>query len=388
MDNLVNKLIDWAEINSHSRNLEGLDIMRTRLIESYQALALDLEIQELGLEPEESIDDKGQLIQENLAKALWIKENKPEAGLKLLLMGHMDTVFPKDCDFQKCKYLNEQVLNGPGVSDLKGGLIVMLEAFKQFNETELAGKIALQVFINPDEEIGSPGSQKFFPELAQQNDLALVYEPSLSDGSIAFRRKGAGNFFIVVRGKAAHVGREFNEGASAIACLAEFITEASKLNSEDTIVNFGKVTGGGPLNVVPDHAQVGINVRIEKPEQEQSFIEALENIIAKLQKKENISIELHGKFNRKPKVPDTKIQELFDLIQEAAKELGQEIKPRNTGGCCDGNNLFEFGLANIDTMGVRGGKIHSDEEFVNLESIQERIDLSLLVLKKLAEKYG
>ncbi len=387
-ENLTQLLISWSEINSHSRNLEGLDIMLKSLKQAYAALDLDLSIEELPLEAEQSIDDKGKEIKLGLGKALSIKEHKPEASLKVLLMGHMDTVFPKDCHFQTCKFLSEQVLNGPGVSDLKGGLVIMLKILERFNKCPESSKLALEVFINPDEEIGSPGSTRFFPELAKNNDFALVYEPSLSDGSVAFKRKGAGNFYVVVRGKSAHVGREFDKGASAIASLAEFISEANKLNDENTIVNFGKITGGGPLNVVPEHAQVGINVRIEKREQEQEFSAALETITKKLEQKENIKFEIHGGFNRKPKIPDTKTKDLFALIQDCAKELGQEIKPRNTGGCCDGNNLFEFGLANIDTMGVRGGNIHSDQEFVNLESIEERIDLSVLVLQRLAQKYG
>jgi len=383
-------LIELAEINSYSYNLVGLDKVRARMKQAFLELekntpGLKLLIEELELEDELSIDSKAREVKNKLAKCLSIKKLSAKPGArKILLMGHMDTVFPEDSGFDKCVEISEKGMNGPGVSDLKGGLVVMLKALEAFEKNPEAENIEWQVFLNSDEEIGSPGSQKFFSELAEANELGLIYEPSLSDGSVAYRRKGTGNYQLVVRGKAAHVGREFDKGASAILSSAEFITKANKLNSENIIVNFGKIQGGGPLNVVPDLAITGINVRIEDNEDGVLVEKGFDNLVYELNLKEGIEAKLYGKINRKPKIPNQKLDELFTLVESAAKELGQEISRKNTGGCCDGNNLYESGLVNIDTLGVRGGKIHSHDEFVCLDSLTERAKLSCLVLQKLA----
>jgi glutamate carboxypeptidase len=295
----------------------------------------------------------------------------------------MDTVYPIDSSFQSCTQIDTNTLNGPGVADLKGGLVVMLKALETLEASPYAENVEWEVFINPDEEIGSPGSQKLFPELAASNDLALIYEPSLSDGSIAYRRKGTGNFTLVVRGKAAHVGREFNEGASAILATAEFINQANGLNSSSVIINFGKIEGGGPLNVVPDLAILGINIRVEHSEDAARIEKAFHEIINNLNSQKHIEAKLYGSLNRKPKIPNKQLDELYNTIAECAAELGQSIQKKDTGGCCDGNNLWEFGLVNIDTMGVRGGNIHSPQEFVCLDSLVERAKLSALFLMKL-----
>ncbi len=385
-------LVDWANINSHSYNLTGLASMLEELKAQFIKLNkkyphLKLDIKELELVKHLTIDSKANEVELPLGKALRIRKlNASAKAHKVLLMGHMDTVYPVDSSFQVCTPIDTNTLNGPGVADLKGGLVVMLKAIESLESSPNAEHIQWEVFINPDEELGSPGSQELFPELAANNDLALIYEPSLSDGSIAYRRKGTGNFTLVVRGKAAHVGREFKEGASAIVAAAEFIAAANKLNSDSVIINFGKIDGGGPLNVVPDLAILGINIRVEHSTDIICIEKSFNEIIAHLNATEHIEAKLYGSLNRKPKIPNKELDELYNAIAECAAELGQSIQKKYTGGCCDGNNLWEFGLVNIDTMGVRGGQIHSPKEFVCLDSLTERAKLTALFLMKLAAK--
>lgn len=352
----------------------------------YQQSFQDIEIEELEVPDQITVDEVGNELKIPLGKSLSIRRinTKPDA-IPILLMGHMDTVFPIDSDFQTCSMIDKQTMGGPGVADLKGGLVVMLKALELFEASDQAGSIAWQVFINADEEIGSPGSQTLFPEIAKRNKVGLIYEPGLSDGSIAYRRKGVGNFTVIARGKAAHVGREFKQGASAIVALADFITATNKLNSDSLIINFGAIEGGGPLNAVPDRASLGINIRVEDQGDIDHANQELERIIKEINQTENIELSLHGKFNRKPKIPNQELENLYSLIETCAKELNLAISKRDTGGCCDGNNLFEHGLVNIDTLGVRGGKIHSPEEFTCIDSFEERINLSLAILKKLSK---
>ena len=301
-------------------------------------------------------------------------------------MGHMDTVFPPELGFNSCKDLDNGIMNGPGVSDLKGGLVVMLKALEKFERSPEASKLNWQVFFNPDEEIGSPGSTALFPQVAKHNKWGLIYEPSLPDGSFTYRRKGAANFQLVIRGKASHVGRAFDEGISAILIASEFINEANTLNEDpNVIINFGKIEGGGPLNIVPDLAIVGINIRIEENSDEEKVLAKINSLIDSLKNKHAGSeFSLHGKFNRKPKIPDSNLDSLYEVLEDCCKELNLNYKTRNTGGCCDGNNMWEYGLANIDTLGVRGKDIHSTDEIVYLDSLEERRDLSYLLLKRLA----
>lgn len=379
-------LLEWSCINSHSHNIEGLTAMLSAVKSEINKKFPNLDIQEIDLKPETIIDEKGNTIQNPLGKCLSIK--KPSTNphtLRVLLMGHLDTVYPRGSSFQTCTQIDAKTLNGPGVADLKGGLIVMLKALEYFERSPNADKISWEIFLNPDEELGSPSSSELFPAIAERNDIGLIYEPSLSDGSIAYKRKGAGNFTVVFRGKSAHVGREFHAGTNAILAAAKFTDEIYKLNHKSIIINPGKINGGGPLNVVPDLAILGINVRVDDAKFENKFLDKLETTKHKLCKQfPNLQIEIHGKFNRKAKIPNQDTQKLFKLIQSCAQDLGQHIKPQDTGGCCDGNNLHNLGLTNIDTLGVRGGKIHSPEEFICLESLTERAKLSALLLNKLA----
>lgn len=375
----------WANINSYSYNLKGLAAMTEAVTKEFKAKFKNLTIEETPLTKHSFIDDKANEINIELGKVLSIKKSSVKPGaINILLMGHLDTVYPENSSFQTCKYIDKLTLNGPGVSDLKGGLLVMIKALEALEASPYADSINWHVLLNPDEEIGSVGSQKLFPELAKQNQLALIYEPSLKDGSIAYKRKGTGNFNLVIRGRSAHVGRDFAKGVSAVVAAAEFINELNKFNSDSVIINFGKINGGGPLNVVPDLLALGINIRIETLEDGTKMEENLAELINKFNSREGLEMKIYGNFNRKPKIPDQRIDRLYEAIASCAQELGQNIYKKNTGGCCDGNNLWEHGLVNLDSLGVRGDNIHSPNEYVCLDSIAERAKLSALFLMKLA----
>lgn len=374
-DSYVEDLIKLANINSHSFNQEGLKLCQDFFVNKIQEI--------------EKNSSNLKLKYQNLEKAIRItKESNNTKATKVLLMGHLDTVYSMDSKFQKCTQIDSNTLNGPGVSDLKGGLIVMLNAIKYFESLAEAENIAWEIFLNHDEEIGSLDSAKFFPELAKRNDLALIFEPTLADGSIAYRRKGTGSFYINIHGKSAHVGRNFDEGINAILIASELAQALYTLNSENLTVNLGKITGGGSLNVVPDYASLALNIRINNLEDGDFFEKKLVEIISVTNKKfPGAKIESSGSINRKPKIPNEKTDKLIVVIREAGKELGLELALRDTGGCCDGNNLHELGLTNIDTLGVRGGKIHSPEEYVLLDSIPERIKLLVVILSLINSRF-
>jgi glutamate carboxypeptidase len=175
-------------------------------------------------------------------------------------------------------------------------------------------------------------------------------------------------------------------GRNAVVAAAELAVLVSRLTGAmpGITVNPSRLDGGGPLNVVPDRAVLRFNVRVAAPE-EQAFVEdELAKLVAVFNQREGYVVELHGGFGRPPKTMTPEWKRLQVLIEECGKMLGQPVQWQATGGCCDGNNLAAHGLPNIDTIGVRGGNIHSAQEFVLLDSLVERAQLSALLLLRLA----
>ena len=265
--------------------------------------------------------------------------------------------------------------------------MVILKSLEALERSDLAGKIGWEVLINADEEVGSEGSSPFLNEAAEQNHVGLVFEPSTTEeGVFAGERKGTGNFTAVVSGVSAHAGREFHAGRNAICAAAVLASDLNRLNGQrdGVTINIGKIHGGGPLNVVPDTCVCQLNVRTVQSIDEEWFEEQRAIITEKLCQKDGITVRWHGRFTRKPKRMSQSLQKMFQILEECGEKLGVVVRHQSTGGCCDGNNLAAAGLPNIDTLGVRGGKIHSDQEYIKLDSLVERTKLTYLFLMRLA----
>lgn len=374
----------WAAINSGSYNLAGLRSMRAALAAAFLTLGGEAEV--LKLAPLKQINARGESVDIPMAEALSIRK-RPEAKLQVLLVGHMDTVYGPEHAFQTSRRLDANTLNGPGVADLKGGLVVMLHALMALERSPYAAQIGWQVLLNPDEEIGSIGSDPLLKAAVAGKQLGLVYEPALADGTLAGARKGSGNFTLVVHGRSAHAGRNPEEGRNAIAALAALTTAIFALNGvrDGVTLNPGKIEGGGPLNVVPDLAILRFNIRTKAIEDEAWVLGEIRRLADQICGQDGYSAELHGHFTRQPKPMAPPIQALFDQIIACGAELGLSIGTKPSGGCCDGNNLWKHGLPNVDTLGVRGANIHSSNEVMYLDSLTERAQLSALFLMKLGK---
>lgn len=383
---MLKMTLAWSSINSGSFNLDGLATVANAIGQEFAALKPDTS-ETLELAPMQAVSTDGGLIDIPLGKALRFRK-RPNAPLKVMFTGHMDTVFPIDHGFQDNTLRDDGTVNGPGVADMKGGIVVMLHALKALERSEWADQIGWEVLLNSDEEIGSQGSAPLLTEGAKRNDFGLTYEPSMPDGTLAGARKGSGNFTMVVKGRAAHAGREPHLGRNAIVCLSEAILELSALNGKmpGITVNPGKLEGGGPVNVVPDLAICRFNVRVGTP-QEQVFIEnELNALQERFNTKEGYNLHVHGGFTRPPKVLSPSNQNLFAMVKSCGADLGMSLQEKPTGGCCDGNNLAAAGLPNVDTLGVRGANIHSADEYMIISSLTERAQLSALLLLRLAAK--
>ena len=373
----------WSQINSGTRNLAGLATIADMLAQAFSVLPGTLRLLEPA--PVDAILADGQKVMLDHGKHLHLNV-RPEAPVRLLLTGHMDTVFSIDHPFQSLHWYDSATLGGPGVADMKGGIAVMLAALKAVEASPYASRIGYEVLINSDEETGSLSSAKLIAECATGKLAALTYEPALPDGTLAGARGGTGNFSLTVRGKTAHAGRNPEDGRNAIVAAAALTLRLFEARSSGLLVNPARIDGGGPNNVVPDLAILRVNLRPQSNAETARAQQILEDAAAETAKKYEVEIAVHGGFNRPPKPIDPGAAKLFALVRTAGNDLGLEIGWRATGGVCDGNNIAACGVPVVDTMGVRGGAIHSMDEFLIVESLAERAALSALTISRIAEQ--
>jgi glutamate carboxypeptidase len=375
----------WAAINSGTRNLAGLAVIAAALTDAFSALPGDVSL--IDPAPAESVGADGSVSAIEHGRHLVLRV-RPGATTRMLFTGHMDTVYPADHPFQDQQFLDANTLNGPGVADMKGGLALLLAALKAVEMSPLASRIGYDVMINSDEETGSFSSAALIAELARGKVAALTYEPALADGTLAGARGGTGNFSIVVRGKSAHAGRNPDDGRNAIVAASDLAVRLFAAKQDGLAVNPARIEGGGPNNVVPDLAILRINFRPASPDAITTAQAAIDAAIAQVSADRDVRIELHGGFNRPPKPIDAGAAKLFALVKDAGADLGLDIGWKPTGGVCDGNNIAAAGVPVVDTMGARGGAIHSADEFLLVDSLAERAALSALTVLKIAEKGG
>jgi glutamate carboxypeptidase len=378
---MLQQVKNWSAINSGTTNLAGLAEMARLLSDAFVALPGAVMLVEPApiskMTPDGNIQDikRGQHLHVSV---------RPEAKVRLLFTGHMDTVFPADHSFQDQVWLDDNTLNGPGVADMKGGIAVMLAALKA---VEAVGcDIGYDVMINSDEETGSGASAELITALAKGKTAALTYEPALPDGTLAGERGGSGNFSICFSGRSAHAGRNPEEGRNAIVAAAALAVALKALTRDGLAVNPAKIDGGGANNVVPDHAILHVNFRPRTLEMEAFAKSELQRLVAEIATEHEVETHMHGSFGRPPKPIDDGAQRLFDLVKKCGADLGLTIAHRATGGVCDGNNIASCGIPVVDTMGVRGGAIHSPDEFLLVDSLSERARLSALTILRIAKK--
>jgi len=381
---MLDQVLAWTAVNSGSRNLAGLERMADLLADAFSALPGILRLENPA--PVEAVDGAGRTLEIQHGRHLHLSI-RPTAPIQMLFTGHMDTVFGSDHAFQEARWLEDGVLNGPGAADMKGGIAVMLAALKAIEHAPNADRIGYEVVINSDEEVGSPASAALLAQAARGKAAALTYEPAaLPDGTLAGARPGSGNFAFVVRGRSAHAGRNPEDGRNALLAAAELALRLAALRREGLSVNPSRIEGGSPSNVVPDLAVLRVNLRPRTPEIEAEAARAIDEAVAEISTKHDVVIEASGGFGRPPKPLTSEAEALFNLVKQAGADLGQSIAWQPSGGVCDGNNIAACGVPVVDTMGVRGGKIHSMEEFLIAESLGERAALSALTILRLAEK--
>tara|TARA_B100000315_G_scaffold255973_1_gene300732 strand:+ start:6820 stop:8049 length:1230 start_codon:yes stop_codon:yes gene_type:complete len=382
-DAMCELVIEWANINSHSYNLVGLSNFLTCVRTAFSAL--EGEMEDIAIDPHRVINARGEPEDIPLGRMLFVRK-RPTAPIQILLGIHLDTVYPADHQFQTVTRIDDQRLQGPGVADAKGGLVILLMALNAFERSPFAENIGWEVFLNPDEEIGSPGSASVLIERAKRYHLGLLFESGLVNGNLVSERQGAGDYTVVIRGRSAHVGRDPFRGRNAAHALARFIMEVSDLQNShnDIIINAAQLSSNGAVNVVPDLAVGRIGVRIAHSDSQQTVQQHLDRLVASLETTEGISVTLHGGIRKPPKVLDALTSSLLEDLKTCGVPLGLSLEWHPTAGVSDGNILAAAGLPTVDSLGARGGDIHTPMEFLEVNSLTERAKLVALFLMKLS----
>ena len=379
---MLDAVLRWAAINTGTANLAGLDTMAAQLADAFAVLPGDVTL--IDAAPVAAINAAGNTVTQGNGRHLVLRV-RPQAKRRFLLTGHMDTVFPIDDPFQQVRWLDDDTIIGPGTADMKGGITVMLEALKALETMPDATAIGYDVLLNSDEETGSLSSAALIADLAQGKFAALTYEPSaLPDGTLAHARGGSGNYAITFRGRAAHAGRNPQDGRNALVAAADCAVRLKQMSHADLPINPARIDGGSANNVVPDLAILRFNIRPRTTTAAEDFKSDFKDLLQLLEMQHEVAVHCHGGVTRPPKPVDERAQKLFDLVRASGAALGQKIGWQNSGGVCDGNNIAACGIPVVDTMGVRGGSIHSPNEFMIVPSLGERAALSALVLHRLA----
>ncbi len=365
LDSIIYLLKTWVNINSHFRNPEGIKNMLAAVEEEFKLLN----------------PDRSERIPTQTSSHLFFKK-RPSAARQIFFGGHLDTVFPVDHPFQKADQIDEMTLKGPGVLDMKGGIVILLHTLKRLEASLWGKKVGWEVLLNTDEEDGSKESRPLLEACAKRVDLALLFEPALPGGALASARKGSFTYKAFCLGKSAHAGRDSSLGVNALFPLARFVAQVEKLQDKKkgAQINLGIMEGGVAANIVPNYAEATLNMRAW----ENQTLETIDQKMQTLARKEGVKLELLS--SRPPKPFDAASEALFFKLKEVGKHLSIPIRWEKTGGVCDGNFFAAAGVPTIDTLGACGLGMHTDQEYIDLSSLEQRIQLTSNFLEAWCQK--
>lgn len=300
---------------------------------------------------------------------------------KYVLVGHYDTVFAEGEAARRPFRVEGEKAYGPGVHDMKGGLVVMLTALEALASIDFQSYESICVICNGDEEIGSPVSRPVIEAEANKADAVFILEPARADGSLVTARKGVGMFHLEVTGRAAHAGADPQAGVSAIEELARKVIELHKITDYaiGTTVNVGVISGGTRSNVVAERASAEIDLRVFTAAEAERACRAIQTAADRVHLPGAVT-QLTGGMNRPPMEKNEATASLLALVQEAGRMLGMTIKDVASGGGSDGNFTAAVGAPTIDSMGTVGGLAHGVSEYSEVETVFDKAKLLALSL--------
>lgn len=305
---------------------------------------------------------------------------------RLLLIGHIDTVYPTGDVSKRPFHIDNGRAYGPGIFDMKSGILAALSALDGVGQDVLDGFASITMICNSDEEIGSPGSSALIESIARDSDVTLVFEPTRSRDTVTVARKGIVSYTLTVKGLSAHAGVMPDAGRNAILELAHLIIKLQALhNSIPTVsVNVGGVQGGGRHNVVPDHAEALFEMRAANATAFAQAKAAVAAVIAEPRIVADTEVQLIEGPQHLPLEVQKQSRFLIDIASEVGAELGFALVPLSIGGASDGNTTGGMGIPTLDGLGLIGQNSHHPEEYIDIAAIPDRLTFIMGILRRLS----
>jgi glutamate carboxypeptidase len=364
-DEMLELLKDLVSIQSGTYNKPGVNRVCNVVSKAIEAL----NIKTTRLEHEQYGD------------TLILSGNSAGDSGNILIVGHLDTVFPEDTDFNRYRE-DERNAYGPGVIDMKGGIVAAIYALKALDSCNMLAKIPLRVIFNSDEEIGSPVSREIIASEAQKSAMALVLECGGMNGEVVTGRKGRLGLEIHVRGKGGHAANPSIEKSSAVLALAHKIIDIESLNNifPELTVNVGCIKGGITPNSIPETAMATVDIRFSTETILKAMKTRLEEINNRLDAAGTTS-RLVEVSNRPAMAATERNRELFHIVAEAGEKLGIPVVEEFRSGGSDANIIAAAGTPVIDGLGPIGSHDHSDREYMVKDSLFDRTKLLVSIIE-------
>jgi glutamate carboxypeptidase len=356
---LLDKIV---AINSYSHNTQGVAQVAQEVSKSLPS--------PLALEHTKS----------SHGEVVWICRQGPPNELPILLVGHLDTVFPPG-SFDSGVVAHGPHLHGPGVTDMKGGVVVVLGALWVLDRLGFLPQIPVILALNGDEEIGSPGSAQKLVELTRISRLALVFECGGPEGSVVTARRGLDRYHLEIHGEAGHSGTHQGEKESAVVELAQQVLKLEALNDVKAGIslNVGRVKGGGAVNIIPAEAEAELEVRFLE-EQQGKEIEKKMRTITSSTTESKVRTVLTKRRGRPAMVCTPATSQLYQAAVQTAKKIDLELPEEARGGASDANFLSATNLPTLDGLGPVGEMDHSKNERILKNSLFQRVELLVHLL--------
>ncbi|WP_319521514.1 M20 family metallopeptidase [uncultured Desulfosarcina sp.] len=377
MDGRVEKFISDLEtlvnIDSGSDNLAGIEAVARVLDPRLKAIGFTTCLKKLGTQGVPCLE------------AFNVSE---EEKSDILFLGHMDTVFPDNEAAKRPFSMDGRRATGPGVSDMKGGLVLALHTLEALHDAGVLDRLAVRVCFNGDEEVGSKASRRWIENHALNSRRVFVFEPCRPAHRFVLNRKGGGVFTITASGVSAHAGVEPEKGANAAVEIAHQVLAVQRFNDDAEKGISAHVTvlrSGEKTNIIPDKAQAKVDVRVARKDQ----IARVESFFRSMPDRTHVpgvSLTVRGAVERPPMEADDRAMALWRLFEKKAESIGLTVDATTTGGCSDGNWSSALGIPTIDGMGPVGGNAHRSDEYVDLSSIVPQIQLIASVCQSIARQ--
>tara|TARA_R110001599_G_scaffold353462_1_gene592949 strand:- start:49310 stop:50635 length:1326 start_codon:yes stop_codon:yes gene_type:complete len=383
-EQLLVELTEHVAINTSTDNLQGIDRYRELLAKDLQQLGFTTRNYPAGPLPVLTCAGGSVSVADNLVAA-----RKGGSARRILLNGHMDTVFSAADDFQSLSADPDGTLHGPGVLDMKGGIVVMLNALRALSAGGYLDDANITVLFNSDEEIGSLGSRELIEELAGQHDIGLVFEGT-RDNRMIRARKGLGQVRLKVIGRESHAGAAHEQGVSASLGLAHQVVAIEQLTDyqRGVTVNVGVMAGGEKRNTIPGCADAYVDLRYPILADGEYLLGAIDEIAARTYiENPNYpglpATEVWGVLHRPVKEVNAEVDALIAEAMGLSQLLGEPIVgSMYSGGGTDGSIAQSVGLPTVDSLGLNGSGGHSSREMTSVNSLIARTKLAAVIIAR------